>query len=44
MFTTAEKYFLDSIDERKCKSPASVDLLCFSYTKLAMCQMEEGRC
>jgi hypothetical protein len=44
MFGSAEKYFMDSIDERKLKSPANVDLLCFSYIKLAISQIEEGKC
>jgi hypothetical protein len=44
MFGSAEKYFIDSIDERKLKSPANVDLLCFSYIKLAISQIEEGKC
>lgn len=43
MFKSAEKYFMNSIEERKLKSPASVDLLCFSYTKLAICQGSDGR-
>lgn len=43
MYTSAEKYFINSIEERKAKSPASVDLLCFSYTKLAICQALDSR-
>lgn len=39
MYKSAERYFSKAIDERKNKSPASVDLLSFSYTKLALCQI-----
>ena len=38
MFDTAEKYFLQSIEERKLKSPENAYLLYSSYLQLGNCQ------
>lgn len=38
MYETAEKYFLQSIEERKLKSPENAYLLYSSYLQLGNCQ------
>lgn len=40
MYDVAEKYFVDSIEERRKKSPDSSYLLYSSYLQLGNCQKE----
>lgn len=37
MYETASRYFKESIQERKCKSPHLKQSLYYSYHKLALC-------
>jgi tetratricopeptide (TPR) repeat protein len=43
MFDVAERYFLQSIDERKLKSPDNAFLLYSSYLQLGNCQKNSGK-